>query len=128
MLPLRWILYPNRLVDESQSINKINTKIVFIIGIKKKADRLVKNGLNFKNIRKPVTFFWEANLRAIYYKYYNIGHDKLEICEDRPSIYKIYKKDYNINNHIYNIVNYKALKKRRYLYDLIKYDNYTNIN
>ena len=61
------------------------------------------------------------------YKYYNIKYDKLGIYENRPPIYKIYKKDYNINNHIYNIVNYKALKRRRYLHDLVKYDNYTSI-
>ena len=127
MLPLKQILHPNRLIDENQSINRINTKIIFTVDIKKKADRLIKNGLNFRNIRKPITFFQEANLKAICYKYYNIGYDKPGICGDRPPIYKIYKKDYNINNHIYNVVNYKVLKKRRCLYDLIKYGNYINI-
>ena len=57
MFPLKWILYSNRLADESQSINRINTEIIFIIDIKKKTDRLIKNGLNFKNIKKSVTFF-----------------------------------------------------------------------
>ena len=57
MLSLKQILYPNRLIDESQFINRIDTEIVFIIDIKKEADRLVKNGLNFKNIRKLITFF-----------------------------------------------------------------------
>ena len=103
-------------------------EIIFIVDIKKKTNRLIKNGLNFKSIKKSITFFWEANLRVIYYKYYNIRYDKPEIYEDRPSIYKIYKKDYNINNYIYNIVNYKALKGRRCLHDLVKYRNYININ
>ena len=128
MFPLKWILYPNRLIDESQSINRIGTEIVFIVDIKKEADRLVKNGLNFRSIRKPVTFFWEANLRAICYKCYSIGHDKLGICGDRLFIYKICKKDYNINDHIYNIVNYKALKGRRCLYNLVKCGNYISIS
>ena len=55
-------------------------------------------------------------------------HDKPEIYGNRPPIYKIYKKDHNTNNHIYNIVNYKALKERRCLYDLVKYGNYISIN
>ena len=127
MFFLRWILYPNRLVDESQSINRIGTEIIFIIGIKEEADRLIKNGLNFRSIKKLITFFQEANLRAIYYKYCDIGYDKLEIYGDRLPIYKIYRKDYSINNYSYNIVNYKVLKGRRYLYDLVKYDNYISI-
>ena len=57
MFLLRWILHPNRLVDESQSINRIGAEIVFIVDIKKEADRLIKNGLNFESIRKLVTFF-----------------------------------------------------------------------
>ena len=35
----------------------MGAEIVFIVDIKKKTDRLIKNGLNFKNIRKLVTFF-----------------------------------------------------------------------
>ena len=128
MFSPKQILYPNRLIDENQFINRINTEVVFIVGIKKKANRLVKNGLNFRSIRKLITFFWEANLKIICYKYYNIEYDKLEICGNRLLIYKIYEKDYNINNYIYNIVNYKALKKRRCLHDLVKYGNYININ
>ena len=128
MLFLKWILYPNRLIDESQFINRIDAEVILIVDIKKETDRLIKNGLNFKSIRKLITFFWEANLRVIYYKYYNIGHDKLEIYGDRLSIYKIYKKDYNINNYIYNIINYKVLKERKCLHDLVKCDNYTNIS
>ena len=109
-------------------MNRIGAEIVFIVDIKKKADHLIKNGLNFRNIRKLITFFQEANLRIIYYKYYNIGYDKSEICGDRLFIYKIYKKDYNINNYNHNIINYKALKGRRCLHDLVKCDNYININ
>ena len=127
MLSLKQILYSNRLVDESQSINRIGTEIILIVGTKKKADRLIKNGLNFRSIRKLVTFFLKANLRVICYKYCSIRHDKLKICGNRFSIYKIYGKDYNTNNYIYNIVNYKVLKGRRCLYDLIKYGNYINI-
>ena len=108
--------------------NNTGAKIILIIGIKKKTDRLVKNGLNFKSIRKLVTFFQKANLRVIYYKFYNIGYDKLGICGNRSPIYKIYKKDYDINNYIYNIINQKALKGRRCLHDLVKYDSYININ
>ena len=128
MLSSKQILYSNRLADESQSINRINAEVIFIVDIKKETDRLIKNGLNFRSIKKPVTFFQEANLRAICYKYYNIGHDKPGICEDRPPIYKIYKKDYSTNNHSYNIVNYKALKGKRCLHDSVKCGNYTNIS
>ena len=128
MLLLKWILYLNRLINESQSINRIGTEIVFIVDVKEKADRLIKNGLNFGNNRKLVTFFQKANLKTICYKYYNIGHDKPGIYEDRLPIYKIYRKDYNINNHSYNIVIYKALKEEKCLHDLVKYDNYINIS
>ena len=128
MLPPRWILHPNRLADESQSMNRIGAEVVLTVGTKEEADRLVKNGLNFGSIRKSVTFFWEANLRAICYKCCSIGHDKLKICEDRLFIYKICEKDYNINNYIYNVINYKALKGRRCLHDLVKCGNYTSIN
>ena len=93
MLSLKQILYPTRLIDENQSINKISTEIILIIGIKEEADRLIKNGLNFKSIGKLITFFQEANLRVICYKYYNIRHDKLRIYGDKLFIYKIYKKD-----------------------------------
>ena len=41
---------------------------------------------------------------------------------------KIYKKDYNTDNYSYNIVNYKVLKERRCLHDLVKYDKYISIN
>ena len=127
MLFLKWILYPNRLTNESQFINKINTKVIFIVDTKKKTNRLVKNGLNFESIKKPITFFWKANLKTICYKYCNIRYDKSGIYGDRFLIYKIYKKDHNTNNHIYNIINYKASKRKRCLYDLIKYGNYINM-
>ena len=92
MLPPKQILYPNRLVDESQFINKISTEIVLIIDIKIKTNRLIKKELNFRSIKKLVKFFQKTNIRVIYYKYYNIRHDKLGICGNRLSIYKIYKK------------------------------------
>ena len=57
MLSLRWVLYSNKLIDKSQFINRIGAELIFIIGIKEKADRLIKKGLNFKNIKKSVTFF-----------------------------------------------------------------------
>ena len=66
--------------------------------------------------------------RAIYYKYYGIRYEKLKTYEDKPFIYKIYEKDYYINNYTYNIIIYKSKKKRRCLYNLIKYGNYININ
>ena len=55
-------------------------------------------------------------------------HEKPETCENRLSIYKIYEKNHHTNNHIYNMLTYKARKKRRCLYDLVKYGNCTNIN
>ena len=123
MFSLRQILHPNRLADESQFINKIGAEIILIIDIKEKTDRLIKNGLNFRNIKKPVTFFQETNLRAICYKYCNIRYDKLRIYRNRFSIQR-YKKDYNTNNQIYNIINYKALKERRCLHDFVKCGNH----
>ena len=68
------------------------------MGTKEEADRLVKNGLNFGNIRKSVSYFWEADPRAICYKCCGIGHEKPEIYENRPPIYEIYGKDYYTNN------------------------------
>ena len=62
------------------------------------------------------------------YRYCGIGHEKPEICENRLPIYKIYERDHYINNYIYNILIYKARKRRRYLHDLIKYGNYINIS
>ena len=53
----RWILHPDRLYVESQLNNRKDVEIVFIVGTKEEADRLVKNGLNFRNIRKLVLYF-----------------------------------------------------------------------
>ena len=54
-------------------------------------------------------------------------YEKPKICGNRPPIYKICGRDHHTNNHIYNILTYKARKGRRCLYDLIKYGNYTSI-
>ena len=56
-----------------------------------------------------------------------MGHEKPEACGDRLPIYKIYERDYHTNNYTYNILTYKVRKKKKYLHDLIKYDNYTSI-
>ena len=56
-----------------------------------------------------------------------MGHEKLEVCGDRPFIYEIYGKDYYTNNYIDNILTYKARKRRRCLYNLVKYENYISI-
>ena len=50
-------MYFERLFKESQSKNKKRVKIVLIINIKEKTDRLIKNGLNFRYIRKLVLYF-----------------------------------------------------------------------
>ena len=68
-----------------------------------------------------------ADPKTIYYRCCEMGHEKPEVCENRLFIYKIYGKDYHTNNYIYNILIYKVRKKRRHLYNLVKYDNYTNI-
>ena len=128
MLIPRQILYLDRLYIRNQLNNKKDVKIIFIIGTKKEADRLIKNRLNFRNIRKLVLFFQKTDPRAIYYKYYEIRYEKPEIYGDKPLIYKICGKDYYTNNYTYNIIIYKDKKKRRCLYDLIKYGNYININ
>ena len=57
MLTPRWILHPDRLYAESQLNNRKGAEIVFIVGIKEEADRLIKNRLNFRNIRKLVLYF-----------------------------------------------------------------------
>ena len=61
MLTSKWILYLDRLYVVNQLKNRKGVEIIFIIGIKKEVDRLVKNGLNFKNIRKLVLYFQEAD-------------------------------------------------------------------
>ena len=127
MLIPRWILYFDRLYVESQLNNRKDVKIVFIVGIKKKADRLVKNRLNFGNIRKSVLYFQKTDLRAIYYKYYGMGYEKLKACEDKPPMCEICEKDHYINNYTYNMIIYKNKKGRRCLYDLIKYGNYISM-
>ena len=98
------------------------------MGTKEKTDRLIKNDLNFRYIKKSVLYFQKADSRTIYYRYYGIGHEKPKTCENRLPIYKIYEKDYHINNYTYNILTYKARKKKRYLYDLIKCGNYISID
>ena len=57
MFTSRWILHPDRLYVENQLNNKKDVEIIFIIGIKKEADRLIKNRLNFRNIKKLVSYF-----------------------------------------------------------------------
>ena len=56
-----------------------------------------------------------------------MGHEKSEICGDKPPICKICGRDHHTNDYTYNILTYKARKGRRYLYDLIKYGNYISI-
>ena len=50
-------MYFERLFKENQSKNRKKAEIVLIINIKKEADRLIKNGLNFRHIRKSVLYF-----------------------------------------------------------------------
>ena len=127
MLIPRQIMYLERLFKESQSKNKKRVKVVFTMGIKEEVDRLVKNGLNFGYIRKSVLYFQKADLRTICYRCCEMGHEKPEICGNRLFIYKICGKDYYTNNYTYNILIYKARKKRRCLYDLVKCDNYISM-
>ena len=56
-----------------------------------------------------------------------MGHEKSKTYGNRPPIYKICERDHYINNYTCNILIYKARKRRRCLYDLVKYDNYINI-
>ena len=118
----------DRLYIENQSNNKKGVKIVFIINIKKETDRLVKNRLNFRNIRKLVLYFWKADLRTVYYKYCGIRHEKPEACENKSFIYEICEKDHHTNNYTCNMIIYKNKNKIKYLHDLVKYENYTNIS
>ena len=112
MLTPRWILYSDRLYIKSQLNNRKDVEIIFIISIKEEADRLIKNRLNFRNIRKSVLYFQEADFRAIYYKYYEIRHEKPEAYENKPLIYEIYEKNHHTNNHTYNVIIYKSKKKK----------------
>ena len=121
------IVHLERLFEKSQSKNRKGVEIVLIMGIKEEVDRLVKNGLNFRYIKKSVLYFQEADLRTICYRCCKIGHEKSEIYENKFPIYKICGKNYYINNYTYNILIYKVRKKRKYLYDLIKCGNYINI-
>ena len=53
----RWIIYPERLLKESQSKNRKGVKIILIMGIKEEINRLIKNDLNFGHIKKSVLYF-----------------------------------------------------------------------
>ena len=57
ILTPRWIIYSERLFKESQSKNRKEVEIIFCINTKKEADRLIKNDLNFRYIRKSVLYF-----------------------------------------------------------------------
>ena len=57
MLTPKQIIYPEKLFKESQSKNKKKVEIIFTIGTKEEANRLVKNDLNFGYIRKLVLYF-----------------------------------------------------------------------
>ena len=98
------------------------------MGIKEETDRLIKNGLNFRYMRKSVLYFQKVNPRIICYRYCRMGHEKPKKCENRPFIYKICGRDYYTNDYTYNILIYKARKGKRCLYDLVKYGNYTSIS
>ena len=50
-------MHPEKLFKKNQSKNKKKVKIIFIISIKEKIDLLIKNGLNFKYIKKSVLYF-----------------------------------------------------------------------
>ena len=52
----------------------------------------------------------------------------MKACGDKPFVYEVYIKDHYINNYTCNIIIYKGKKKKRCLYDLIKYENYINIS
>ena len=56
-----------------------------------------------------------------------MGHEKPKVCGNRLFICKICGKDHHTNDYTCNMLIYKARKKKRYLYDLIKYDNYISI-
>ena len=53
----KWIIHPERLFKESQSKNRKRVEVVLIMGTKEEADRLIKNGLNFRHIKKSVLHF-----------------------------------------------------------------------
>ena len=57
MFTPRWIIYLERLFKESQSKNRKETKVVLTINIKEETDRLIKNDLNFRYIKKLVSYF-----------------------------------------------------------------------
>ena len=50
-------MHPERLFKENQSKNRKGAEVVLIMGIKEEIDRLIKNGLNFRYIKKSVLYF-----------------------------------------------------------------------
>ena len=108
MLVPRWIISPSRLYEESQSISKKGAEVMFIVNTKEKAEKLIKNGLNFGLARKSVAYFQEVDFKAICYKCCGIGHDKPGTYKDRLLMCIIYEKDHNTNNYKCNIIIYKA--------------------
>ena len=101
-------MYLKRLFKESQSKNRKRVKVVLTVSIKKKTDRLIKNDLNFRYIRKSVLYFFKIDFRVICYRCCKIRHEKPKACGNRFSIYKIYEKNYYTNDYTYNILTYKA--------------------
>ena len=82
--------------------------MVLTVNIKEETKRFIRSGLNFGLIKKSVAYFWEVDFKAICYKCYGIGHDKLNIYKNRLLIYIIYGRDYDTNNYKYNIIIYKV--------------------
>ena len=128
MFTPRWIVYFERLLKESQSKNRKRVEVVFTINIKEKVDLLIKNGLNFRYMRKLVLYFQKIDFKVICYRCCKIRHEKSEVYGNRFFMCKICGRDYHTNNYIYNILIYKARKGKRCLHDLVKYDNYISIS
>ena len=50
-------MHPEKLFKKNQSKNRKGAEVILIISTKKEADRLIKNGLNFRYIKKSVLYF-----------------------------------------------------------------------
>ena len=123
MLTPWWIVHPERLMEERQYMNRIGAEVVLTVATKEEADRLLRSGLNFGNVRKPVTQYWEANPRTLCFKCCGVGHEKPGACGDRPQMCAVCGRGHITDDHTCSVTAYRALRGRRCLHDSVKCGN-----
>ena len=62
----------------------------------------------------------------MYFTYNGFDYKKSDACGKKPFKYIIYIKNYSTDDYKYKIITYKAQKKRRYIYNIVRYINYSS--